>query len=174
MIDDEGNNLGEMSKYDALDLARSKQLDLFVISEKSEVPIAKILDYGKHKFEQSKKEKGQKKKQGGNDFKEIKMRINIDIGDYNTRLNHSKKFLEKGKRVKLNITLRGREMQHKDLAKDLARRFINDLACDGHPDGPIDKLTGRSLVAYVIPGADKAKVKKMEQDKKDAENSTEE
>ena len=85
------------------------------------MPVARILDYGKYKFEQSKKEKGQKKKQGGNEFKEIKLRYNIDIGDYNTRLNQAKKFLEKGKRVKLNITLRGREMQHKDLAVDLAK-----------------------------------------------------
>ena len=96
VIDHNGDNLGEISKEEALNRAREVGLDLFVLSDKSDVPIAKITDYGKYKFEQNKREKGQKKKQTGGDYKEIKMRYNIDIGDYNTRLNHAKKFLGKG------------------------------------------------------------------------------
>lgn len=140
------------------------------MSDKSDVPVARILDYGKYKFEQSKKEKGQKKKQSSNEFKEIKLRYNIDIGDYNTRLNQAKKFLEKGKRVKLNITLRGREMQHKDLAVDLAKRFVNDLGQEGHAEGEIGKMTGKSMIIFIIPGADKAKSKKTDTEKNDVEN----
>lgn len=147
---------------------------MFVVSDQSEVPVARILDYGKYKFEQSKKEKGQKKKQGGNEFKEVKIRYNIDIGDYNTRLNQAKKFLEKGKRVKLNLTLRGREMQHKDLAVDLAKRFVTDLANEGHAEGEVGKMTGKSMIIFIIPGSDKPKVKKLDTEKLDhAENDSE-
>lgn len=175
VIDAEGNNLGEISKEEALEKAQEAGLDLFVVSDKGDVPIARIVDYGKYKFEQSKKEKSQKKKQSG-DHKEIKMRYNIDIGDYNTRLKHSKKFLEQGKKVKLNITLRGREMQHVDLAKNLAQRFVKDLMHEGHADSAIpNKMQGRSLILFVSPGADKALIKKTEEQEKqkdDAENSS--
>ena len=95
VIDEGGENLGELSKEDALEKARAVDLDLFVVSDKTDVPIAKIADYGKYKFEQNKREKGQKKKQTGGDSKEIKMRYNIDVGDYNTRVSHARTFLEK-------------------------------------------------------------------------------
>ena len=105
------------------------------------------------------------------------MRYNIDIGDYNTRLGHAKKFLDKGKRVKLNITLRGREMQHKHLAYELAERFLKDLVHDGHSEGDIGKMTGRSMIVFIIPGADKNRLKQLEKEQKeqeeDAENSPE-
>lgn len=168
VIDHNGDNLGEVSTSEALRIARDNELDLFVISDKADVPVAKILDYGKYKFEQNKKEKGQKKAQSANDYKEIKMRYNIDIGDYNTRLNHSKKFLSKQKKVKLNITLRGREMQHSHLAKGLAERFLNDLMEEGHAEGVPDKMTGRSIIVYINPGPDQVRIKK-----RDAENTTE-
>ena len=176
VIDSNGDNLGTISKEEALRIAKSQELDLFVVSDKSEIPVARILDYGKFKFELSKKEKTQKKKQNSNEFKEIKLRYNIDIGDYNTRLNQAKKFLDKGKRVKLNITLRGREMQHQNLAQDLARRFLNDLVYEGHPEGDVGKMTGRSMIVFIIPGPDKTKIKEIEKAKKeqeDAENDSE-
>lgn len=181
VIGEDGENLGELSKEEALDKARSVDLDLFVVSEKTDVPIAKIGDYGKYKFEQSKKEKGQKKKQSGGESKEIKMRYNIDIGDYNTRIGHATKFLQKGKRVKLNITLRGREIQHAHLAKNLADRFLNDLMEVGAADGPTDKMMGRSIIVYIVPGPDKVRIKKKEAmlqnqeigEEQDAENDAE-
>lgn len=173
VIDANGNNLGELTKDEALRIAREQELDLFVVSDKSDVPVARIMDYGKYKFELSKKEKSQKKKQNANDFKEIKMRYNIDIGDYNTRLSHAKKFLEKGKRVKLNITLRGREMQHKHLAFELAQRFVNDLVYDGHSEGDFGKMTGRSMIVFIIPGPDKNKIKEIEKSKKEQEENAE-
>jgi translation initiation factor IF-3 len=167
-----------MSKEAALKLAQEAELDLFVVSDKTDVPIARIVDYGKYKFQQSKKEKTGKKKQS-NETKEIKMSYNIDIGDYNTRVNQSIKFLEKDKRVKLNITLRGREIQHVDLAKKLALKFIDDVMEYGTADGSPDKMMGRSVIIYVNPGADKAKIKKKQQELKlleeqeNAKNSSE-
>ncbi|MBT6843475.1 MAG: translation initiation factor IF-3 [Candidatus Melainabacteria bacterium] len=162
VIDEGGENLGELSKEDALEKARAVDLDLFVVSDKTDVPIAKIADYGKYKFEQNKREKGQKKKQTGGDSKEIKMRYNIDVGDYNTRVSHARTFLEKQKRVKLNITLRGREIQHTSLAKGLAHRFLDDLMDVGVADGVPDKMTGRSIIVYIIPGPDKVRIRKRD------------
>ncbi|MDA0771718.1 MAG: translation initiation factor IF-3 [Cyanobacteria bacterium] len=162
VIDELGENLGELSKEEALEKARAVDLDLFVVSDKTDVPIAKIADYGKYKFEQNKREKGQKKKQTGGDSKEIKMRYNIDIGDYNTRVSHARNFLEKQKRVKLNITLRGREIQHSSLAKALADRFLEDLMEVGTADGVPDKMTGRSIIVYIIPTPDKVRIKKRD------------
>lgn len=163
VVDHLGNNLGEISKEEALKIAREAELDLFVVSDKPDVPIAKILDYGKHKFEQSKKDKGIKKKQGS-DYKEVKMGYNIDIGDYNTRLKRAKQFLEKGLKVKLNITLKGREMQHIGRAKDMARKFIDDVMDFGTGEPVPDRIAGRSIIVFILPGADKNKVKKRQEE----------
>ena len=163
VVDHLGNNLCEISKEEALKIAQDADLDLFVVSDNAGVPIAKILDYGKHKFEQSKKEKGTKKKQGS-DYKEVKMGYNIDIGDYNTRLKRAKEFLEKGLKVKLNITLKGREMQHIGRAKDKARKFIDDCMDYGAGEPVPDRIAGRSIVVFILPGADKVKVKKRQED----------
>jgi len=162
VIDQEGNNLGEITRDEALRLAREAGLDLFVVSDKSDVPVARIVDYGKYKFEQSKKDKGSKKKQSG-EAKEIKMGYNIGIGDYNTRIKHSKEFLDKGKRVKLNITLKGREIQHSELAKKLALRFIDDLMDHGTAEAVPERMVGRSYIVYIVPGADKVRVKKRKE-----------
>ncbi len=108
------------------------------------------------------------------------MGYNIAIGDYTTRVEHSKEFLSKGKKVKLNITLKGREIQHSRLAKDLASKFINDLIEYGTAEGVPDKMTGRSIIVFINPGADKVLIKKRQQEKEleqsrenDAKNTTE-
>jgi translation initiation factor IF-3 len=166
VIDQDGNNLGQISKDEALRLAQAAELDLFVVSDKADVPIAKILDYGKYKFEQSKKDKSTKKKQGS-DYKEVKMGYNIAIGDYNTRLKRAKEFLDKGKKVKLNITLKGREMQHLNRAKDMARKFIDDVMDHGTGEPIPDRIAGRSIIVFILPGADKQKIKlRQEQEAK--------
>ncbi len=172
VIDHNGDNLGEISKDEALKIAREAELDLFVVSDKSSVPIAKILDYGKYKFEQSKKDKSTKKK-SGSDYKEVKMGYNIDIGDYNTRLKRAKEFLTKGLKVKLNITLKGREMQHMDRAKDMARKFIDDVMDFGTGDQVPNRIPGRSIIVFILPGADKNKIKKREDEKALAQQAQE-
>ncbi len=174
VIDEEGNNLGEMSRDAAIARAQEVSLDIYVINEKTEIPIAKIMDYGKYKYEQSKKEKGQKK--SGGDSKEIKMHYNIGIGDYNTRLKQTKDFLAKAKNIKLNITLRGREMQHSELAKKLAERYLEDLMHEGHSDSGVpDRMQGRSIILFVHPGPDKVRVKRAKEKKElqDAANNAE-
>ena len=163
VIDENGVNLGEITKEEALRLAKEAGLDLYVVSETADNPIARILDYGKYKFELSKKEKSTKKQSGG-DYKEIKMGYNIDVGDYNTRVNHSKKFLGMGKRVKLNITLKGREVQHADRARQLAERFLNDVMDEGVGDPVPQRMTGRSIIVYIIPGPDKVRIKKRKEE----------
>jgi len=175
VIDEEGNNLGEMSRDAAIARAQELGLDVYVVNDKGDMPIAKILDYGKYKYEQSKKEKGQKKNSGG-ELKEIKMHYNIGIGDYNTRLKQTKDFLAKAKNVKLNITLRGREMQHSELAKKLAERFLEDLMHEGHADtGVPDRMQGRSIILFIHPGPDKVRVKRAKEKKEleDAANNAE-
>lgn len=116
-----------METAKALDMARSKNLDLVAISPNAEPPVAKILDYGKYKFQAEKKAKEAKKKQHTVALKEIKMRYKIDVHDYNVRIKRIKKFIEAGNKVKVVIMLRGREIQHSDLAMELMERIKGDL-----------------------------------------------
>ena len=108
-------------------MAVEKDLDLVIISPNQEPPVAKIMDYGKYKFETEKKAKEAKKKQHVVEVKEVKMRYKIDSHDYNVRIKSIKKFLEAGNKVKIVIMLRGREVQHSSLAFDLAKRVEADL-----------------------------------------------
>ncbi len=108
-------------------MAYDKELDLVIISPNQTPPVAKILDYGKYKFESEKKAKEAKKKQHVVEVKEVKMRYKIDTHDYDVRIKNIKKFLKAGNKVKVMIMLRGREIQHSKLAFDLAERIKNDL-----------------------------------------------
>ena len=127
LIDDEGNNHGVVATSKALAMAQDRDLDLVVVSPNQEPPVAKILDYGKYKYEVAKRAKEAKKKQKTVELKEIKIRYKIDVHDYNVRIKSIKKFLADGNKVKIVVMLRGREMQHNQLAYDLAERFLNDL-----------------------------------------------
>ena len=106
-------------------MAEDKGLDLILVSPNQEPPVAKILDYGKYKYETEKRAKEAKKKQHTVDIKEIKVRYKIDIHDYNVKINAIKKFLASGNKVKIVVMLRGREMQHNHLAYDLACGIVN-------------------------------------------------
>jgi translation initiation factor IF-3 len=151
LIDDEGNNLGIVSTQDALKMAREKDLDLVVISPNQAPPVAKILDYGKYRFEAEKKAKEAKKKQHVVEVKEIKMRYKIDIHDYNVRLKNIKKFLEAGNKVKIMIMLRGREIQHSSLAFDLAKRVISDLQDTTYTMEKNPGMEGKNVVLILAP-----------------------
>ena len=111
-------------------MAEEADLDLVVISPNQAPPVAKILNYGKYKYELEKKAKEAKRKQHIIDIKEVKVRYKIDTHDYEVRLKNIRKFIAQGNKVKLVVMLRGREMQHSSLAMDLANRFIADLADD--------------------------------------------
>ena len=153
LIDDNGENLGVVETSKALQMAYDKDLDLVVISPNQNPPVAKILNYGKYKFEAEKKAKEAKKKQHVVEVKEIKLRYKIDIHDYNVRMKNIKKFLESGNKVKVVVMLRGREMQHSHLAFELANRIVADLADFPHTIEKEPALEGKNLLTIFAPVA---------------------
>ncbi|WP_245395557.1 translation initiation factor IF-3 [Anthocerotibacter panamensis] len=127
VIDDEGTQLGIMSSREAITIAQEKDLDLVLVSPDADPPVCRIMNYGKFKFEQEKKQREAKKKQHTVDVKEIKMRYTIEAHDYQVRLRNAQKFLAEGDKVKCTIMFRGREIQHADIAKKLLVRLAQDL-----------------------------------------------
>nr|YP_010619439.1 Translation initiation factor 3 [Xiphosiphonia pinnulata]WAX03452.1 Translation initiation factor 3 [Xiphosiphonia pinnulata] len=127
LLDYLGKQLGIYSSKEAIDIASNQGLDLVVISNKSNPPVCKIIDYGKYKFSQEKKAKEAKKKQHNTTIKEVKMRYKIENHDYKVRLNQALKFLQSGDKVKTTITFRGREIQHINLAIELLNKMATDL-----------------------------------------------
>ena len=132
-------------------MADDAGLDLVVISPNQAPPVAKILDYGKYKYEMAKRAKEAKKKQHVVEIKEIKVRYKIDVHDYEVRLKNIRKFISQGNKVKIVVMLRGREMQHSDLAFQLAQRFIDDLANDPLQVEKKPLLEGRNVTLYLAP-----------------------
>ena len=112
MIDTDGSQLGIMSARDAYKIALEKNLDLVKIAPQATPPVCRIIDYGKYRFEQSKREKEARKNQKTIDIKEIRLSLNIDVNDFNTKVKQAIKFLEGGDKVKVSIRFRGREMAH--------------------------------------------------------------
>jgi translation initiation factor IF-3 len=127
VIDADGSQLGVIASEEGRRLAEEKGLDLVLVSDKSEPPVCKIMDYGKFKYEKEKKEREAKKKQHNADVKEVKMRYKIDNHDYQVRVNSARRFLQSGDKVKATVTFRGREIQHTNLAEDLLKRMAEDL-----------------------------------------------
>lgn len=132
-------------------MADEKDLDLVVISPNQEPPVAKIMNYGKYKYELEKKAKEAKKKQHTVEVKEIKIRYKIDTHDYNVRIKNIKKFIAGGDKVKIVIMLRGREMQHTELAFDLAKRFLADLESEPINIEKRPGMEGRNLIIILAP-----------------------
>lgn len=132
-------------------MAEEADLDLVVISPNQAPPVAKILNYGKYKYELEKKAKEAKKKQHVIDIKEVKVRYKIDTHDYEVRLKSIRKFISQGNKVKLVVMLRGREMQHSSLAMDLANRFITDLADDSISVEKKPMIEGRNVTTWLAP-----------------------
>nr|WGH12797.1 Translation initiation factor 3 [Echinothamnion sp.] len=127
LIDYLGKQLGICSSQEAMFIASNQGLDLVMISDKSNPPVCKIIDYGKYKFSQEKKAKEAKKKQHNAALKEVKMRYKIENHDYKVRLNQALRFLQSGDKVKTTITFRGREVQHINLAIELLNKMAKDL-----------------------------------------------
>lgn len=151
LIGKDGENIGIVETQKALQMAYDEDLDLVVISPNQAPPVAKILNYGKYKYELEKKAKEAKKKQHTVDVKEIKIRYKIDTHDYLVRIKSIQKFISQGNKVKVVVMLRGREMQHSSLAFELANRFIEDLK-----DEPVvlekkPMLEGRNVTMYFAP-----------------------
>ena len=132
-------------------MAEEADLDLVVISANQAPPVAKILNFGKYRYELEKKAKEAKKKQHTIDIKEVKVRYKIDTHDYEVRLKSIRKFISQGNKVKLVVMLRGREMQHSALAIDLANRFINDLTNDPVTVEKKPIIEGRNVTTWFAP-----------------------
>ena len=153
LIDDEGTNHGTIPTAKALQMAREKGLDLVVVSANQAPPVAKILDWGKYKYETEKRAKEAKKKQHTVDIKEVKMRYKIDVHDYEVRLKAAKKFLSSGNKVKVVVMLRGREMQHSHLAMDLINKFQGEFEEGSVLIEKKPMIEGRNVVMILAPGS---------------------
>lgn len=140
-----------MSRDEALKLADETGLDCILVSPDSDPPVVRLMDYGKFKFEAEKKAREAKKKQHTVTIKEVKFGIRIDDHDYGVKLNRARKFLEGGDKVKSTIRLRGREVQHVDLAFALAQRFVDDLADVAQLEGQIRRDSARQITLNFQP-----------------------
>lgn len=150
LIGDQGEQLGIMSVQEALKVAAEREMDLVKIAPGSTPPVCKIMDYGKFRFEQAKKEKEAKKNQRVIEIKEIRMSPGIGENDFNTKLKNGQKFLNDGDRVKVSVRFRGREMAHTEigeqLLKDFAAKCADIATLDKNP-----KLEGRNMSMFLSP-----------------------
>lgn len=157
VVSHDGEQLGIMAIKDALKLAQDQTLDLVEVVSTSSPPVCKIIDYGKFRYDQTKREKESKKSQHQVKVKEIKLSLNITEHDLDTKLRHAKEFLEKGNKVKVSCMFRGREMMHQDLGNRLISRTISSLEDIAWIETPA-KMYGRVLSMILAPSAKKKKV----------------
>ena len=150
LIGDQGEQLGIMSAAEALRIAEEKELDLVKIAPGSNPPVCRIMDYGKYRFEQSKKEKEARRNQRVIEIKEIRMSPSIGDNDFNVKLKNGQKFLKEGDRLKVSVRFRGREMAHTEIGEELLMRFADECAeiatLDKNP-----KLEGRHMSVFLSP-----------------------
>ena len=148
VIAENGDQLGVMSSREALEMAREAELDLIKIAPTAKPPVCKIIDYGKYRYEQARREKEAKKKQNVTEVKEIRITPNIDVNDLNTKVNQAKKFLAKGDRVKVTLRFRGREMAHMQTSKVILDKFYDMLEGVAVIEKPA-KVEGKSMVMFL-------------------------
>ena len=139
-----------MSLNDALAMARQRGVDLVEIAATATPPVCRLVDYGKYRYEQSKKDKESKKHQHANKVKEIQLSANIDPHDFGVKLGHAIDFMCEDMKVKVSLRFRGREMAHQEFGIRQVDRFIKDVAPWGHPDAP-PKLIGKSINVMLSP-----------------------
>lgn len=144
MIDHENNNHGLTDTREALQLAEQAGLDLVVVSDNKDIPVAKILDFGKHQYQQKKRQRQTSRPT----VKEVRLRPNVGDADYTLRIGRAIEWLSKGDSVKFQIRLRGREHQNRDRATDLLERIVTDLG----QAGKVQSLDKRALIVQVTPG----------------------
>lgn len=150
-IDDEGRQVGVLSKEEALSLAVSKNLDLVEVAPDADPPVCRIINFGKFRYEQTRKEKEARKKQHVVKIKEVKFHPNIESHDYDVKLRHIFEFLKKGNKVKATMIFRGREMAHIDFGRRLLDRLVIDVSETGAVE-QMPKLLGRNMIMIIAPG----------------------
>ncbi len=170
VIDPEGKQLGIMSSESALVQAYNRGLDLILISPNAQPPVCRIADFGKYRFEQSKREKEAKKKQNIVEIKEVQLSCRIEQHDFDTKVKHAARFLGEGNKVKVVLRFRGREMSHQQLGRDNLEKFKDAIAEYGSVEkAPV--LDGRLMTMVVAPLRDKGKSSNKKAAQKDAAES---
>ena len=150
VIDSDGTQLGIMPLRRAMELAEQKNLDLVKIAPQANPPVCKIIDYGKFRFEQAKREKEARKNQRVVEIKEVRLSLNIDTHDFETKRNHALRFISEGNKVKVSIRFRGREMGHPELGLEIMRRFADAMSEVANVEKPA-KLEGRTMLMFLAP-----------------------
>ena len=154
LIDAEGNQAGIVPIAKALEAAAAKNLDLVKIAPNAVPPVCRVMDYGKFRFEQAKREKEAKKNQHVVEIKEVRMSPGIDVGDFNTKLRSAQKFLSEGNRVKVTVRFRGREMAHTEIGLNLLKDFAAQCSAIANMDKS-PKLEGRHMSMFLVPKTQK-------------------
>jgi len=152
LIGAEGENIGVVTPEKAMDLAFEAELDLVEISPNATPPVCKIMDYGKYKYEQQKRESEARKKQKVIEVKEVKFRPNTDTHDYDVKMRNVMRFLEGGDKVKVTLRFRGREMAHQDLGRELLHRVAGDVEGIGKVEN-MPKMEGRQMIMIIAPAS---------------------
>ena len=150
LIGDNGEQLGVMSSREAQRLADEKNLDLVKIAPAAKPPVCRIMDYGKYRFEQVKREKEARKNQHVVEMKEVRLGLNTDIGDFNTKVKHALRFLQDGNKVKVSIRFRGRELGHPEMGHEVMKRFAEACTEFASVEKP-SKLEGRHMLMFLAP-----------------------
>lgn len=153
VVDEVGGQLGVMTAKDAQKIAREKNLDLVKIAPKARPPVCKIIDYGKFRYEQTKKDKEARKKQNIISLKEVRLSPNIEQHDIDTKQKNAKKFLNKGDKLKVSVRFRGRELAHTSIGRGILLKFAEDLT-DIADIEKMPKMEGRSMVMFMTPKKD--------------------
>ncbi len=156
LVSDDGEQLGIVAVREALGIAQEKGLDLVEVAPSAQPPVCRLMDYGKYKFEQNKREKEARKKQKIISIKEVKMRPNIEEHDFQVKARNARKFLSGGDKVKLTIMFRGREITHPELGEKLSLKFVGELTDISSVEKP-PKVEGRNMVTVLIPKLDNDK-----------------
>lgn len=168
VIGSDGSQLGIMSSSKALSIANNENLDLVKIAPQAVPPVCKIMNYGKYKFELAKKEKEAKKNQKVVDIKEIRLSVNIDTHDFETKVGHAMRFANNGDKIKVSIRFKGREMGHPEIGYDIMDRFAK--ACSEFTNvEKAAKLDGRSMLMFLTAKAQSATKNKAQKTEKNSE-----
>ncbi|RPA56788.1 translation initiation factor IF-3 [Aerococcus agrisoli] len=154
VIDSEGEQLGVLSKDEALAKAEDANLDLVLVSPNAKPPVARIMDYGKYRYEQQRKEREQRQNSKQISLKEVRLSPTIEKNDFDTKLRQARKFLEKGDKVKASIRFRGRAITHKEIGREVLERFAEELKDIAEVEQK-PKMEGRSMFLQMAPTADK-------------------
>lgn len=154
VINGEGEQLGVMSKVQAMKIAEEFNMDLVLVSPNAQPPVARIMDYGKYRFEQQKRERESRKNQKVVTIKEVRLSPTIDDNDFQTKLRNGRKFLEKGDKVKISIRFKGRAITHKEIGQRVLEKYADETAdiasIESRP-----KMDGRSMFLMLAPKGDK-------------------